>query len=108
MKPTPHPKEVEVQEWLQDVIIANTPWWAHLLAIFAQYRGLRWVKYFPLPIVRYFTDVSVKTDTRMDHIGRKQDVAAQVQTFRLYKRGRLIAQKEFRGIITRSPYQKVL
>lgn len=107
---TPQPETDEQTLWLQEIIIENTPGWAHLLAMIAQFRGMRWMRFFPLPIVRKLTDVTVKTDTNMKAPpkGFRPGTVIETQTLRVYKRGRLIAEKEFNeGRIIKSPFSKI-
>lgn len=108
---TPQPENDEQLAWMQEVIIQNTPTWAHLLAMIAQFRGMRWMRIFPLPIVRYFTDLTVKTDTNMRHPGKgfRPGTVRETKTIRIFKRGRMIAQKEFMTPkLIKSPYAKLV
>ena len=95
--------------WLQEIIIENTPGWAHMIAQLAQYRGLRWMMIFPVPLVRYFTDVKVKTETNFKQAkGFRPGSLVEVQTLRVFKHGKLIGEKKFDGrIVNDSPFSKL-
>jgi len=106
----PTVKTDEQIEWLQEVIILNTPTWAHVLAMAAQFKGMQWMKYFPLPIVRYFTDLSIKTDTNMKPAGKgfRAGTMRETQHIRVFKRGRMLAEKSFDvPRFIKSPYSKL-
>ena len=108
---TPQPETDEQLAWLQEVIIAHTPTWAHMLAMIAQFRGMRWMRIFPLPIVRYFTDLTVKTETNMQPAGKgfRVGTVREYITMRVFKRGRMIAQKQFTTPrLIKSPYAKMV
>lgn len=108
---TPKPETDEQQEWLQEIIIENTPMWAHFLAMLSQWRGMRWMHVFPLPLVRLLTDVSVKTDTDMQNPGKgfRPGTLLATQNVRVFKRGKMIAQKRFKqSKIINSPFSKLV
>lgn len=96
--------------WLEDVIILHTPHWAHVLAQLAQHRGLRWMYIFPIPLVRALTDVTVKTETNVKQPkkGFRTRTLLETRTMRVYKRGRMVAEKSFESYIKNSPYAKIV
>ena len=95
--------------WIQDTIVANTPAWAHMLAYFSQVRGMLWIKIL-LPLARRFTDVHVKTETNIKGAGKgfRSGASLQVRTIRIYKRGKMVAERTFAPLlVTKSPYSKI-
>lgn len=85
-------------QWLEDVIVAATPRWAHFLAQLSMWRGMRWMHIFPLPLVRRFVAVTVKRDSRTVYPekGFRAGTAIGIERVRVFKQGTLIAEQEFR------------
>lgn len=95
--------------WLQEVIIRNTPRWVQFLAMVAQFKGMQWMAKFPIPQLRKYTDITIKTDSVMKkpEKGFRQDKVLESQIIRVFKKGNMIAQREFKARLISSPYAKI-
>lgn len=84
--------------WLEDVIVTNTPKWAHALAQASMWRGLRWMHTFPLPLVRRLVQVRVVRESKVEPAGKGFRPGTMIGTeiVSVYKGEQLIAKQTFR------------
>jgi hypothetical protein len=103
------PMSEQEAEWLHETIFRNTPAWAHILAYLSKQRGLGFISY-ALPVARALTRLTVKTDTMMERpkTGFRAGTVLATRRVRIFKRGRMIAQRDFRDPrLIKTPYSKI-
>lgn len=95
--------------WIEELIAEHTPKWGLFYGWLAFTPGLRWLQR-AMPLVRKFTDLEVKTETNIQGgKGFRAKSTLQTRTLRVYKRGRMIAEKKFPALLIRkSPYSKII
>lgn len=88
-------------EWINSLIAEHTPAWCLFLAMLATYRGFGWLHSTIVPFAKKYSDLQIKTETTIKPAGKgfRAQTSTQHRRLKVFKRGVMIAEREFEPII---------